>query len=247
MDRGRNLNEVAFRHSLQFITGIIATICFLVASRGFGDEAASVVAQGPFGTLDELISTIDREWPVGVTRDSKHAVTSVILPVKYSFDENLKLLATSSTLKELSLSYNRSLRQPSASGVASLHVASSLRSVTLQCISEPPEDLFSGLGMLDRLERLTLLAATPAQPRTYLHLTNQVYLRQLTIRLPTRFTREDAAILAQLSPLKDVHLVLRHLSEADCHPLMIHSGITNLLVESAANPKWRMQFVNRPN
>jgi hypothetical protein len=247
MDRGRNPHQVAFPRSLQFVSQIIATICLLIASRGFGEEAASAVAQRPFDTLDELISTMDREWPVGVTRDSKDAVTSVILPVRYSFDENLKLLATSSTLKELSLSYNRSLRQPSASGIASLHVAPSLRSVTLQCISEPPEDLFAGLGMLDRLEKLTLLAATPSQPRTYLHLTNLVHLRQLTIRLPTRFTREDAAILAQLSSLKNIHLVLRHLSEADCHPLMIHSGITNLLVESAANPKWRMQFVNRPN
>ena len=192
--------------------------------------------------LSLLIATIEREWPVGIQRDVASNIVSIILPVRYATDANLELLVFCSSLRQLSLSYNKNLSQPTGSGIMALERAQELRSLTVQCTDELPSEFFDGVRKLRQLNRLTLIKSSPDEAIGYSFLTNLPDLRELVITLPAKFGSNEMLALAKNEQLQSLHIISEQVNEVDCMPLLSSKTLTNLSIDSG---RWTIQLIRK--
>jgi hypothetical protein len=207
-------------------------------------STAGPETQSPDGQRDStaLLEQIEREWPVGVARDSQGYVVSVILSSKEATDQNVRLLTNIVTLRSLAFSCSRVRKQPSGEAIQSLQHAPNLKALTIQCSGEIPEDVFGGVLKLTQLEALTFTATWPPKEKGYTPLKNLPLLRSLTIYYPDypgMHTGEDISTLADLKQLKNLEIFQTQLQETNYHPLLNNYGLTNLNVVSGS---WKLQI-----
>lgn len=81
---------------------------------------------------------------------------------------------------------------------------------------------------------LTLLRACPETATAYAALTNATALHNLSIVMPSRFGKEDAAALARVSQLRELHILSEITNENIYIPLITNPSLTNLTVDARA-------------